>query len=168
MKLSTALIIASTLILTGCPAKQDNLESTIYVLTDQGQGEAVGSVVVEPVEEGTLFRVNLKSPLLRAGETHPFHVHQFGDLSAKPDANGNLVMGAGAGEHWDPDNTGKHAGPDGDGHRGDLPSLNVNDQAEINMEVVAKRIKNISDLKGKALIIHASEGPDRVFGAVLQ
>lgn len=169
IKLSAALIIAGSLILMACSAAEDKLESTIYVLTDQGQGKAVGTVVVESTAEGALFRVNVKSPeLLKAGTTHPFHVHEFGDLSATTDEGGNVIAGGAAGEHWDPENTGKHAGPDGDGHRGDLPLLSVNEQAEIDTEVVAKRIKNISELKGKALIIHVTDGPDRIFGAVFK
>jgi superoxide dismutase, Cu-Zn family len=42
------------------------------------------------------------------------------------DKDGEKVAGLGAGGHYDPQDTGKHLGPQSDdGHRGDLPVLIV-------------------------------------------
>ena len=73
------------------------------------------------------------------------------------DANGNTVVGGGLGGHWDPDNTQKHAGPNGNGHRGDLDALTVNADGSINQTVVNSKIK-YSDIAGKSFVIH--ENPD--------
>lgn len=69
--------------------------------------------------------------------------------------NGNLVVGGGLGGHWDPDNTQKHAGPDGDGHRGDLDALTINDDGSINQVVISAKIK-YGDVKGRSFVIHAN------------
>ena len=70
------------------------------------------------------------------------------------DLEGKVVPGLAAGGHYDPENTGKHEGPFGNGHLGDLPRLVVNKQGVANIPVVAPRLK-VADLKGHSLIIHA-------------
>ena len=67
---------------------------------------------------------------------------------------GIAVAGLAAGGHWDPDETGQHLGPFGNGHRGDLSRLVVDDDGKTNTSVVAPRLST-ADLKGKALIVHA-------------
>jgi len=45
--------------------------------------------------------------------------------------------GIGAGGHFDPDTTGKHMGPKGAGHRGDLPLLHVDEKGNAHATLVA-------------------------------
>jgi Cu-Zn family superoxide dismutase len=64
-------------------------------------------------------------------------------------------MGAGlaAGSHFDPAKSGKHAGPQGHGHVGDLPKLVVEgDIAKASL--TAPNVK-VADVIGRALMIHA-------------
>ena len=49
---------------------------------------------------------------------------------------------------------GKHEGPYGKGHLGDLPALYVGADGKATMPVVSPRLK-VSDLKGRSLMIHA-------------
>ena len=65
-----------------------------------------------------------------------------------------MVGGLGAGGHFDPEKTGKHEGPYGKGHLGDLPALYVTDNGKANYPVLAPRLK-LADLKGRSLMIHA-------------
>jgi superoxide dismutase, Cu-Zn family len=96
-------------------------EATVNLVTAQGVGEAIGTVRVAKTADGAAFLVNLHG--LPPGQ-HGMHVHANGDCSPGP-VNGTVVAAGAAGGHFDPDNTGKHAGPTGDGHLGDLPVLDI-------------------------------------------
>lgn len=64
----------------------------------------------------------------------------------------------GPGGHYDPQKTGKHEGPKGKGHLGDLPALVVGEDGKPKARKrVAPRLK-ASDLEGRSLMIH--EGGD--------
>ena len=60
-----------------------------------------------------------------------------------------------AGGHFDPQHTGKHAGPQGNGHLGDLPVLQVAANGAATETLTAPRIIDVGALRGKALMIHA-------------
>ncbi|MCP6423609.1 superoxide dismutase family protein, partial [Klebsiella pneumoniae] len=62
-----------------------------------------------------------------------------------------------AGGHLDPASSGKHLGPQGAGHLGDLPALVVNASGIANQPVAAPRL-TLKDVQGRALMIH--EGGD--------
>ena len=62
-----------------------------------------------------------------------------------------------AGGHYDPEETGTHQGPYGEGHLGDLPVLTVNEDGEANLPVLAPRL-SMEDMPGRSLMIH--EGGD--------
>ncbi len=59
-----------------------------------------------------------------------------------------------AGGHLDPQNTGKHEGPEGAGHLGDLPALVVNNDGKATDAVIAPRLKSLDEIKDKALMVH--------------
>ena len=56
--------------------------------------------------------------------------------------------------HYDPQHTGKHEGPLGAGHLGDLPLLVVNDAGVADQPIIAPRLKTLAEVKGKALMVH--------------
>lgn len=68
--------------------------------------------------------------------------------------DGKASAAEAAGGHYDPHKTGKHAGPDGDGHLGDLPVLVVNNEGKAVTPVTASRLKSLDEIKDKALMIH--------------
>ena len=68
----------------------------------------------------------------------------------------------------DPANTGKHLGPRGQGHRGDLPVLRVDVSGNATNAVIAPHLK-VADVKGRSIMIHAggdnySDQPDPLGG----
>lgn len=84
---------------------------------------------------------------------HGFHIHAEG--SCQPAMKeGKAVAAGAAGGHYDPQHTGKHEGPLGTGHLGDLPLLVVNDAGVADQPIIAPRLKTLDEVKGKALMVH--------------
>ena len=132
------------------PAKAASLEITIQRISADGLGEAIGSVTARDSDQGLEIIPSLSG--LTPGE-HGFHLHANGSCESAPNAEGEPVAGLAAGGHWDPDETGEHLGPFGNGHRGDLSRLVVNDDGTTPTSVVAPRLST-ADLRGKALVVH--------------
>jgi Cu-Zn family superoxide dismutase len=94
----------------------------LNLVTSQGVGQAIGSVKISETAKAWNLRPTLKA--LPPGE-HGFHIHANG--SCQPAMKeGKAVAAGAAGGHYDPQHTGKHEGPEGAGHLGDLPVLVVN------------------------------------------
>ncbi|MGA4364718.1 superoxide dismutase family protein [Pantoea ananatis] len=147
MKVKT---IALLTLLTCGAAQAASEEVTIHEVSPQGIGKSVGTVKIEETQYGLQFTPMLAG--LKPG-IHGFHVHAKG--SCEPgESEGKTVAAGAAGGHLDPDNTGKHLGPYGEGHLGDLPALYLDDQGKASYPVLAPRIKNLSEIKGKALMVH--------------
>ncbi|WP_086931963.1 superoxide dismutase family protein [Agarilytica rhodophyticola] len=115
-----------------------------------GVGKSAGSVIAAASDFGVVFTPNLKG--LPAG-LHGFHVHQNPSCMPK-EKQGKIVAAFAAGGHFDPHNTKQHGVPWGKGHLGDLPALYVDQNGNARQPVLAPRLK-LSDLKGRALMIHA-------------
>jgi Cu-Zn family superoxide dismutase len=136
-------------LLTGAAPAAD-LEVTMKELTATGTGDSIGTVTFrDDAELGLLIIPKLSG--LSPG-SHGFHVHEKPDC-APQSKDGETVPGGAAGGHYDPQQTGKHAGPVGDGHLGDLPVLLVGADGSATMAMFAPRLK-VSDLQGRALIVH--------------
>lgn len=118
---------------------------------EQGKTQSIGQITIEETEHGLLFTPELKS---LPGGMHGFHVHEHGSCDPAH-KDGEMTAAESAGGHFDPEGTGKHRGPYGDGHLGDLPALFVNEEGEAEMPVLAPRLKSVSQLEGRALMIHA-------------
>ncbi len=130
-------------------AQAAEVQATLYRLTQTGQGEKVGTIIFKDTFNG--LSVSEKFANLPSG-AHGIHVHENGDCSAGI-VNGKMVLGAGAGGHYDPAKTGKHLGPAGGGHKGDLPVLNVQSNGTAEDTFYLHGL-NAQDLKGRAVIIH--------------
>jgi Cu-Zn family superoxide dismutase len=133
-------------------ARAQELEATMHKITAEGVGDAVGKVVITQTDGGAKFAADLRG--LPNGE-HGFHIHEKGDCGPGPNTEGQMAAGMAAGGHWDPQGTKAHHGPKGQGHMGDLPALSVQADGSANGTAVAPRIKDIAELEGKALMIHA-------------
>lgn len=149
MKSQTWLIVAAALIAGSAHAATQ--EVRINLVDAEGKQQAIGTVEISETDHGLLFTPDLKS--LPAG-VHGFHVHENGSCDAA-EKDGEMVPAQAAGGHYDPQNTGKHAGPYGDGHLGDLPALYVNEDGTADYPVLAPRIKKLDEIKDRALMIHA-------------
>ena len=113
----------------------------------------VGEVYIEanPQGSGSLLTVNIHRAPLGQGE-HGFHLHENPNLYPTV-KKGKVVIGGGAGAHWDPQKTGSHQGPYGNGHMGDLPVLTFDRNGSCFQRVVAPRLMP-HDFIHRALIIH--------------
>lgn len=130
----------------------------------QGVGPAVGTLTLEDTANGLLITPNLNGV---APGLFGFHVHENPDCGPAV-KDGKTVPGLAAGGHYDPGNTGKHLGPYGDGHLGDLPPLYVAQDGTATLPVLAPRL-TVKDVQGRAIMIHAggdnfSDVPNKLGG----
>ncbi len=120
------------------------------LINEQGIGKAIGTVTLSDTTTG------LKLTPALSGLTpgfHGFHVHENPDCGAGV-KDGKIQAGIAAGGHYDPAGTGRHEGPEGKGHLGDLPALTVGQDGKSSTPVLAPRLK-LSDIKNRSLMIHA-------------
>ena len=122
----------------------------MHYVTKDGTGKRIGTVTAKETPYGTVFMPKLSglSPGL-----HGFHVHENPSCEAG-EKNGKIVLGLGAGGHYDPGKTGSHKGPYAEGHLGDLPALYADTGGKAEHPLLAPRVK-LSDLRGRALMVHA-------------
>ncbi len=146
------LASAGTCLTTGALAV-DGVKIPMSSVNAEGIDKPVGSITAVDTPQGLRLTPALRN--LPAGE-HGFHVHEKPSCEAAPDPDkgGAVAPAFGAGGHLDPDKTGRHDGPDGMGHKGDLPSLTVDKKGKATKTVIAPRVK-LADLHGHALVIHA-------------
>jgi len=144
--------IVFPLILGLCAAPATYAARTIdmHLIDAGGIGKSVGKIRAEDSPKGLVLVTDLKG--LPPG-VHGFHVHENPDCAAK-EKDGKMTAGLAAGGHYDPDKSGKHEGPTGHGHRGDLPALTVDADGNAKRRLVAPRLK-LADLTGRSLMIHA-------------
>lgn len=145
-----ASLCGGLLLATSAAAGAADLTVTLNVLSEAGPGASAGTVTVSESKHGLVFTPALNGI---APGLHGFHVHENGSC-ATAEKDGKKVAGQAAGGHYDPDKSGKHGTPWGDGHRGDLPALYVDANGAAANPVLAPRLK-MSDVKGKALMVHA-------------
>ena len=123
----------------------------IHLVSQDGVGKSVGQVTINESEHGLVFVPDLNGI---APGLHGFHVHQNPTCEPKK-KDGKMVPALSAGGHYDPHGTKKHSHPWGQGHLGDLPGLYVDDNGHVLNPVLAPRIKKLSEIKGRALMVHA-------------
>ncbi|WP_218352448.1 superoxide dismutase family protein [Alteromonas lipotrueiana] len=160
-------------LLIGVSAAMLTLGATSVVAADSytvkmhapGEKTSAGSVIIEEHDDGLVFRPSLEG--LSAGG-HGFHVHENGSCDSAM-KNGKKVPAGAAGSHLDPSNDDSHGYPWGDqSHLGDLPLLYVGEDGKATHPVLATRL-SLSDVKGKALMVHEggdnySDSPEKLGG----
>jgi superoxide dismutase, Cu-Zn family len=137
-------------VLAALPVVAADLVVPMALVSDQGIGKSIGTVTISEGPKGLVFTPNLTD---LAPGVHGFHVHQNPDCAAAM-KDGKMTPGLAAGGHYDPANVGKHEGPLGKGHLGDLPALTVGADGKATAAVTAPRLK-MADVKGRSLMIHA-------------
>ncbi|GAB6066685.1 superoxide dismutase family protein [Methylothermus subterraneus] len=126
------------------------LKVPMHRVTEHGIGAPLGQITVSESKYGLVFTPDLSG--LPPG-LHGFHLHQHPDCRPQ-EKDGKQVAALAAGGHYDPKGTNRHAAPWENGHLGDLPPLYVDADGKAALPVLAPRLK-LSDLKGRALIVHA-------------
>jgi Cu-Zn family superoxide dismutase len=135
-------------IVPGTVFAQQTVTADIHKISSSGVGDKIGTVIVSQSKGGVSFNVDVRG--LPKGQ-HGFHLHEHGscDAAAK---DGKMAAGLAAGNHYDPEGSHSHKGPDAAGHKGDLPLLEATDKG-ISQTVMAPRLK-MSDVVGRSLVIH--------------
>jgi len=149
MKTLNRLTLAALLCGTSL-AMADELTITLHAVDAKGTGAEIGTVHAADSKDGLVLTPQLSG--LTPG-LHGFHVHQNPDC-APGMKDDQMAAAIAAGGHLDPAKTGKHEGPMGHGHSGDLPALNVGADGKATQAVTAPHLK-VSDLHGRSLMIHA-------------
>ena len=141
-------VLAVALIAVPVAATQVNVPMAL--VTGQGVGATIGTVTLMDSPGGLVVTPELTG--LPPGG-HGFHVHARGDCGVTL-TEGKPVPAGAAGGHFDPQGTGKHLGPAGAGHLGDLPVLEVPADGRATTAVTATRL-TVAQVRGLALMIHA-------------
>lgn len=115
-----------------------------------GSAKPVGTITASNSGYGLMLKPALKG--LPPG-LHGFHVHENPSCDPAP-KDGQPTAAQAAGGHYDPAKTGRHEGPYGAGHLGDLPALYVDADGKAETVVLAPRLK-LADLDGRSIMIHA-------------
>jgi Cu-Zn family superoxide dismutase len=147
--IGTALGLTLVLAAIASPASAADLTVTMRKVTPDGTSDTLGTITITASSAGANFQLDLHG--LPPGQ-HGFHVHE-NDTCGPTMMGGVRIPGGAAGEHLDPDNTGKHAGPLGDGHIGDLPLIEAGVGGTAKLSVTAPRIKDVAALRKHSLIV---------------
>jgi Cu-Zn family superoxide dismutase len=147
MKAYIATLAAA--IVTAGAAYAANETVTMNMIDANGVG--IGTLDLTDTNEGLRIMPHLDG--LPPGD-HGFHVHVNPNCGPGNGPNGQPAAGIAAGGHYDPANTGKHLGPLGDGHKGDLPVLTVDATGKATKAVVAPHL-TVAEVKGHSIMIHA-------------
>jgi Cu-Zn family superoxide dismutase len=143
-------LLSFAMVVTGGSAWGASKYVTMREVNAGGVGEIIGIIEFKDTAKGLKVIPNLRG--LSEGQ-HGTHVHQ--NPSCDPaEKDGKMVPGLGAGGHYDPDNTGVHQGPQGQGHLGDLAVLYVDAKGNATRSSFAPRLKT-TDLVGRAVVIHS-------------
>jgi Cu-Zn family superoxide dismutase len=147
MKRILASILLSSLSLSSLAQA---LEVDMTLINADGVAQKIGKVEAADSPYGLMLTPALTQ--LPPG-AHGFHLHALPHCGPG-DNMGMKAAGFAAGGHWDPLKTGRHEGPYGMGHKGDLPVLLVDDEGVARTPVLAPRL-TVADLAGHALMIHS-------------
>lgn len=143
---SCAMIAATFVFASSASAKDLTVE--IHNVSGKGVGAKIGTVIISEGEKGLKLKVDVAG--IAPGE-HGFHLHEKGDCGpAVKDSKETAALAAGP--HFDPSGSKSHDGPQGSGHKGDLPYLIATDKG-VNVDVAAPHL-TLADVEGRALVIH--------------
>ena len=124
---------------------------TMNAIDANGVGKEIGTLRLSDTNAGLKITPELTG--LSPGD-HGFHVHVNPNCGPANGPNGQPAAGMAAGGHYDPANTGKHLGPHGEGHMGDMAVLTVDASGKATKAVIAPHL-TVADVKGRSIIIHA-------------
>jgi superoxide dismutase, Cu-Zn family len=146
------LPLAAAIVMTSASAAYTASETvTMNAIDANGVGKEIGTLRLSDTKVGLQITPQLVG--LPPGD-HGFHVHVNPDCGPGTGPNGQPAAGMAAGGHYDPANTGKHLGPYGKGHMGDMPVLTVDASGKATEAVIVPRL-TVADVKGRSIVIHA-------------
>ena len=149
--MKTYIATLAAAIVTAGAAYAANETVTMNMIDANGVGKSIGTLDLTDTNDGLRIMPQLDG--LPPGD-HGFHVHVSPNCGPGNGANGQPAAGIAAGGHYDPANTGKHLGPLGNGHKGDLLVLTVDASGKATKAVVAPHF-TVAEVKGHSIMIHA-------------
>lgn len=149
---ATAAFGVSVAALIGAPALAATVKVPMMLATPQGPGAPAGDVTLTDTPKGVALALDLHG--LPPGQ-HGFHLHANPSCAPSTAADGKVTPAGAAGSHLDPDHSNMHMGPEGAGHLGDLPRIDVGADGAARETVTAPRLKSVAEFKGHALMLHA-------------
>ena len=149
--MSIRKLVFISAMLAGGAVHAETATVTMNAIDASGVGKGIGALTLSDTPQG--LRIEAALTGLPAGQ-HGFHVHEKPDCGAGPGTGGQSEAGLAAGGHYDPTKTGKHLGPQGAGHKGDLPPLTVETDGSAKTALTAPHLK-VADVKGRSFMIHA-------------
>lgn len=139
--------------LAAAPAFAASVTVPMAIATEQGAGASIGKITLSDAAGGHGVAVALDLHGLPPGE-HGFHLHANPSCEPTKAEDGKITPAGGAGPHLDPQKTGKHLGPEGAGHLGDLPRIEVGKDGVAKQTLTAHRFHSVADFQGHALMVH--------------
>lgn len=148
--------LAIFMILCGAPllgagaAMAEDIKTPVHKINEQGVGEKIGYITFSDGPKGLMLKTDLMG--LPPGP-HGMHIHEVGNC-APTMVDGKPMPGGSAKGHYDPEKTGRHMGPMGEGHKGDLPVLQADAHGKAKATLTAPHLK-LADIRNRAIVIHA-------------
>lgn len=143
----------SALLIAASPVIAAEKIVVINMINEAGVGKIIGVVKLSDSPQGLIIDPDIGE--LSPGK-HGFHIHQNPSCEVG-EKDGKKGPGLAAGGHFDPNSSGKHEGPDGHGHAGDLPALEVNFEGSATSPLLAPHLQ-LAQIVGRSIMIH--EGSD--------
>lgn len=139
--------------LAAAPAFAASVTVPMAMATEQGAGASVGKITLSDAPGGHGVKIALDLHGLTPGQ-HGFHLHANPSCEPTKAEDGKVTPAGAAGAHLDPQKTGKHLGPEGEGHLGDLPRIEVGQDGVAKQTLTAHRFHSVADFKDHALMVH--------------
>ena len=139
----------------GCVTTETAPEAVVSLhrVDAAGGGPSVGEISLFRGPDGVQLRLQLHG--LPPGD-HGMHLHAVASCDPSANAAGDMIPAGAAGGHFDPAATGRHEGPEGNGHLGDLPRVHVQADGSADVTLVASRLRTVGAFRGHAIVIHAN------------
>jgi len=166
MKAGKLIALAISAITFAHLANAQDFTVQMNIVNETGIAELLGVVVISKAAHGIEFKPALSG--LTPGE-HGFHIHENPSCEPGMDEDGEMAAAMAAGDHYDPENKGKHGSPLNDeGHKGDLPVLAADAQGNARKSVHVTRL-SMADIENRSLMIHVggdnySDSPEPLGG----
>jgi superoxide dismutase, Cu-Zn family len=151
MKTHTVTLASAIFVSAASIAYAASTTVNINAIDANGVGKKIGTIELFDTNKG--LRITPQLTELPPGD-HGFHIHVNPNCGPGSGPNGQPAAAMAAGGHYDPANTGKHLGPQGEGHKGDMPVLTVDASGKATKAVTAPHL-TVSDVKGRSIMIHA-------------
>ena len=143
-------VVAVILVAAASAAHAASETITMNSIDANGVDKTIGTLRLSDTKAG--LRITPLLTDLPPGD-RGFHVHVNPDWGPGSGSNGPPAAGMAAGGHYDPVNTGKHLGPQGEGHKGEMPVLTVEPTAKPPRLLPYRT--TLADVKGHSTMIHA-------------